>query len=421
MKSGSKKDEAGCVKCGTCNTVCPVYLTTGNEIHTPRGKQHLISRLQKGERSAHYVDIFSKCLLCGACLEVCPRGLDTPQLVVDVRSELPKISGLSFLKYISRKALVHPILFSGLTKAGMAANNLLGEFLPKESGLRLRLIGFEKEVLQLPAESYITKVKTDLSAGKELQDEKQAHTVNYFTGCMANHLQPEIAESTQYLVSKTTGSKANVVLEQTCCGMAAMAAGRLGETLDLAKRNIKAFDDNELPILTSCSSCYYQLKTYKDLFADDLKWRERATRFTERLQEFSSFFLTKFSESMEAIAGVNKSSGLKVFYHDPCHLRFKLHITKEPRQLLKLFPGIDLQELEGGPQCCGQGGLFQVAHPDLALKVRERLMEEYAHLSAETVVTACSGCLLQWQLGLGAGESNDKAKHLAVFIAEWMQ
>ena len=41
MNKSSKKNEGFCVKCGTCNTVCPVYLVTGNEIHTPRGKQHL--------------------------------------------------------------------------------------------------------------------------------------------------------------------------------------------------------------------------------------------------------------------------------------------------------------------------------------------------------------------------------------------
>ena len=425
MKSGSKKDEGGCVKCGTCNTVCPVYLTTGNEVHTPRGKQHLGSRLHKGERSAHYADIFSKCLLCGACLEVCPRSLDTPQLVVDVRSEPSKISGLSFLKYVSRKALVHPLLFSSLSKVGTTAHNLLGGFLPKESGLRLRLLGFEKGLLPLPPVSYLTKVKNDLSAEKEQQvekhtPEKQVHEVNYFTGCLANHLQPEIAESTQFLTSKTTGSKACVPLEQTCCGMAAMAAGRPDETLDLAKRNIRVFEENELPILTSCSSCYYQLKTYNELFADDPEWQGRARNFTERLQEFSTFFLRKFSESKELISGSNKSSGMKVFYHDPCHLRFKLHITEEPRQLLRLFQGIDLQELEGGPQCCGQGGLFQLAHPDLALQVWKRLMGGYGALSANTVVTACSGCLLQWQLGLGTGESNGEAKHLAVFIAQLM-
>jgi Fe-S oxidoreductase len=48
-------------------------------------------------------------------------------------------------------------------------------------------------------------------------------------------------------------------------------------------------------------------------------------------------------------------------------------------------------------------------------------MEDFGELSANTVVTACSGCLLQWQLGLGTGESNSQAEHLAVFIARLMQ
>jgi glycolate oxidase iron-sulfur subunit len=421
MKNGTRNEESFCVKCGTCNTVCPVYLATGNEIHTPRGKQHLKSKIAKGEVSSHYAEIFSQCLLCGACLEACPRGLDTPELVTSVRAELPRLSGLSFLKFVSRKALVHPSLLSGLTRVGSAAGTLLGEWLPQDSGLRLRLQGFGQHPFKLPAKGYIDKVKAKSGNDNEQQESRQEQNISFFTGCLANYLQPEIAEATQLLVAKTTGRKAVVPLAQTCCGMAAMAAGRPDETLDLAKRNISAFEDNELPILTSCSSCYFQLKTYKELFADDPEWAERAAGFTKRLEEFSSFFLKKFSAGSKKITGFNKSSDLKVFYHDPCHLRFKLHITEEPRQLLKLFPAIDLQELPGGPQCCGQGGLFQVAHPHLALQVWENLMGNYGALLANTVVTACSGCLLQWQRGLGAGESDSQVKHLAVFIARLIQ
>ncbi len=421
MTSATRKDKGGCVKCGTCNTVCPVYLATGNEIHSPRGKQHLSTSLQEGKKSSHYAEIFSKCLLCGACLEVCPRTLDTPGLVIDIRSELPKISGISFLKYVSSKALVHPALLAGLTRAGATASSLLGELLPAESGLRLRLLGFEKGVIQLPPESFLAKVEKELKAAKNQQEEKTLPRVNYFTGCLANHLQPEIAESTQFLLSKTTGSKANAVLEQTCCGMAAMSAGRKEEALELAKKNIKAFEHDDLPILTSCASCYFQLKTYEELFADQPEWQARAERFTGRLQEFSTFFLKEFSEKPGVISGLSKSPGCKVFYHDPCHLRFKLHITREPRSLLRLFPGLDLLELNGGPQCCGQGGLFHLAHPDLGRQVQESLMRAYGELAENTVVTACSGCLMQWQLGLKTGKDDKLAMHLAVFIARLMQ
>ena len=81
-----------------------------------------------------------------------------------------------------------------------------------------------------------------------------------------------------------------------------------------------------------------------------------------------------------------------------------------------MFPGVDLQELPDGPQCCGQGGLFQVAHPDLAQQVWENLAENYNTLQANTVVTACSGCLMQWQRGLGVGGSAGHVMHLAVFL-----
>jgi len=421
MKSHSKNDEGACVKCGTCNTVCPVYLVTGNEIHTPRGKQHLKSRIEKDEVSPHYADIFSKCLLCGACLDVCPRGLDTPELVVNVRSELPRLSGLSFLKYVSRKALVHPSLLSGLTRVSSAASMLLGEWLPKDSGLRLRLQAFEQEAFKLPAAGYIEKLKAELAEGKDQQESPAGPGMSFFTGCLANHLQPEIAESTQLLLAKSTGSKGIVPLEQTCCGMAALAAGRIDEAQDLAKKNIMVFEENDFPILTSCSSCYYQLRSYNELFEDDFEWRERAARFTERLREFSTFFLEQFSHGSKGLSPADGLSCRKVLYHDPCHLRFKLHITREPRQLINLLPDIELQELPDGPKCCGQGGLFQVAHPDLALQVRGRLMDDYGKLSAPTVLTACSGCLLQWQLGLAAGGKGGKAEHLATFIAKHLQ
>ena len=414
-------DEGSCVKCGTCNTVCPVYLATGNEIHTPRGKQHLKSRLEKGEMSSHYAEIFSQCLLCGACNEVCPREVDTPDLVIRVRSELPRLSGLSFLKYVSRKALLHPSLLRGLTQIGGTASTLLGGWLPQESGLHLRLQGFGREAIKLPARGYIEQLKTEPLSDKQNMDAGPEGRISFFTGCLANHLQPEIAETTQLLVAKTSGCKADVPFEQTCCGMAALAAGRVDEARYLAQRNIKAFEENDFPILTSCSSCYFQLHSYKELLADDPGWQKRADRFVGRLQEFSTFFLEKFGAQRAALHTGLVSPNMKVFYHDPCHLRFKLHITEKPRQLLQMLPGVELEELPDGPQCCGQGGLFQVAHPDLSQKIRAKLMDDFATLEARTVLTACSGCLIQWQHSMVAGTKVCEAEHLAVFLARHLQ
>ena len=422
MKKDVPIDEHSCVKCGTCNTVCPVFKVTGHEAHGARGKQHLKTHVQEAERSPHFADIFSKCLLCGACVEACPRGLDTPQLVIDARGELPRLAGLSFIKYVSRKALIHPSLISGLSRMGSAAKKLLFEHLPPESGLRLRLLSFDPDILKLSDKSFL---QSRPDSGKE--EEKIAGTgsagqcINYFVGCFANHLQPEIAEDTASLVSRVGKGKPVVPKDQTCCGMAALAAGKSDEARILAKKNIAAYAGNDLPILTSCSSCYYQLMTYEELFADDPEWQQRAQRFSARLMEFSTFF----HEILASEDGFTQPKGgvpeQKVFYHDPCHLRYKLKITKAPRNLLKMFKGIELQELPNGPQCCGQGGLFQAAHPDLALQIRKRVLDDFSNLAADTVVTGCSGCLLQWQLGLAAGGNKIRVEHLAQLIAKLLQ
>jgi glycolate oxidase iron-sulfur subunit len=420
MKNQAPTDENGCVKCGTCNTVCPVFRVTGHEAHGARGKHHLKTHLQEADRSPLFADIFSKCLLCGACVEACPRGLDTPQMVIAARGEMPRLGGLSFIKYVSCKALIHPSLIAGLTRIGSAAKKLLSGHLPPESGLRLRLLSFDPDILQLPGKSYLDQVPdTDKEKVYDAGTGKQS--INYFVGCFANHLQPEIAEKTALLVSRIGKGEPVVTKDQTCCGMAALAAGKSDEARGLAKKNIEAYAGSDLPILTSCSSCYFQLMTYEELFADDPEWHQRARLFSARLVEFSSFFNKNLADGLKFISTKESATEQKVFYHDPCHLRFQLKIIREPRKLLQLFKGVKLQELSGGPQCCGQGGLFQVAHPELALQVRDRLLEDFSSLAVDKVVTGCSGCLLQWQIGLAAKHKKIQAEHLAVFIARLLQ
>jgi len=422
MKNDASTEEYACVKCGTCNTVCPVFRVTGHEAHGARGKQHLKTHLQEADRSPLFADIFSKCLLCGACVEACPRGLDTPQMVITARGEMPRLAGLSFIKYVSCKALIHPSLIAGLTRIGLAAKKLLSGHLPPESGLRLRLLSFDPDILRLPEKSYLDSLPdTDGEKDKTADLETGQQPINYFVGCFANHLQPEIAEKTALLVSRIGKGVPVVPKDQTCCGMAALVAGKSDEARALAKKNIATYEGNDLPILTSCSSCYFQLMTYEEFFADDPEWHQRARRFSARLVEFSSFFNKNLTSGLKLTSTKERSPEQKVFYHDPCHLRFQLKITREPRELLQQLKGVKLQELPGGPQCCGQGGLFQVAHPELALKVRDRLLEDFSSLAVDKVVTGCSGCLLQWQIGLAAKHKKIQAEHLAVFIARLLQ
>lgn len=391
-----KVADALCAKCGACTAACPIFQVTGREYHGGRGKLHLLSRLDPRTASATFAEILSRCLLCGACEAVCPRGLRITEEIVTAREQLSRQAGEhAFLRFLTRQALAHP----GLLK-GLGAILRLAEKLPAESGLRLRL--------GLPADSPPTAVASTMPATAD-----STSPLLYFAGCFATHLQPEIATATASLCRKS-GQPAPVAASgQGCCGLAAQAAGDLATARKLAQRNIEAFEGLEAPILVSCSSCQSHLASYPRLFADEPRWRERATAFADRLQEFSTFLLAALGARPIA---PNRTTPRPVFYHDPCHLRFHLKITTPPRELLGRFPQLNLVELPHGPRCCGHGGLFHLAQPTLSAQIRGRLFAELAATKAEIVTTTCTGCLLQWQQGLTAGEGQCQVTHLALLL-----
>lgn len=388
-----------CAKCGACTAACPVFQVTGREYHGGRGKLHLLARLDPHTASATYAEILSRCLLCGACEAVCPRGLKITDEIARARAQLSRRAGEhNFLRFLTRQALAHP----GLAK-GLGTLLRLAEKLPAESGLRLRL--------NLPAADAVT-AKAPPTPGPV----DPATPLLYFAGCFATHLQPEIALATASLCRKAGQPTPVAARGQGCCGLAAYAAGDLDTAKKLARRNLEAFAGSEAPILVSCASCLSHLTSYPALLADEPEWRDQAIAFAARLREFSTLLLAGLADQTTDRAPQPPASRQRVLYHDPCHLRFRLKITEAPRTLLGRFPQLQLVELPHGPQCCGHGGLFHLAHPTLSAEIRDRLLADFAATGAETVTTTCTGCLLQWQQGLAMTEHPNRVMHLALLL-----
>ena len=86
---------------------------------------------------------------------------------------------------------------------------------------------------------------------------------------------------------------------------------------------------------------------------------------------------------------------LRVTYHDPCHLKWHQGINDHPRKLLRSMPGVEFVEMEGADACCGLGGAFGISHRDMSLAIQAKKMEFIRDTGAQTVVTACPGCLVQ--------------------------
>ena len=398
-----------CAKCGACTAVCPVYQVTGRESLTARGRLHLLKTLHIPEATTELAEIFSKCLLCGACHAVCPRGINIPALIIDARASLPQVTGFSsFAKYLAQQALTHPLLLATLTKAARPLG-LLPETLPAESGLRLSLAS------PLPD---LSPSALPLSKQTMPSTLDPAATALYFRGCLAQHLAPTISLAAEALLARLCNYQLLAPDQQGCCGLAAKSAGDLDQAKSLARRTINLFSGEgirELPVFTSCASCYACLKGYPALLANDPVWHDQAQIFASRVWEFSSFILQHGSPSA-ADQFRHDLPAQTIVYHDPCHLRLA-GLTAPPRELLRQVPGLKCLELPHGPQCCGQGGLFHIAHANLSRAIAKPLVDDFLSTGAESVVTSCSGCLLQWQQSLAKTGIKAHATHLALILA----
>jgi glycolate oxidase iron-sulfur subunit len=388
-----------CAKCGACTAVCPIYQITGQESLTARGRLHLLDKLGDAPHSTEYLEIFSKCLLCDACRHSCPRHIDLPGMVAAARHDFPRLSGQGpFTRSLVKNILSRPRLLSGFT-------DLLRK-LPADSGLRLKLGVQDKTspAKDLPPE-HIDAQKIPVGAA-------------LFPGCFARHLNSEVTASTVGLIAERTGNHPTIPETQTCCGIAAFSSGDPEEAQRLARTNIAAFDGSNDPIIVPCGSCYSHLQKYPELLRDDPDWYNRAEAFAGRIREMSAFLVNNDQNLAKRKDDHKTSSGKKVFYHDPCHLRFKPGLQNAPRQLIRQISGVLLVEPESGPQCCGFGGLFNLAHPDLSAQLADSLIDTIMHSDPDLVVTTCSGCLIQLREKLARTGSKAKVKHLALFLAD---
>jgi glycolate oxidase iron-sulfur subunit len=107
---------------------------------------------------------------------------------------------------------------------------------------------------------------------------------------------------------------------------------------------------------------------------------------------------------------------LKITYHDPCHLRTR-NITRQPRELLRAAPGVELVEMEGADKCCGLGGTFNVYHYDSSMTINEAKSIAIEKSGAEAVVTGCPGCMMQLSDGLKQRGARTRVMHTLEILA----
>jgi len=102
----------------------------------------------------------------------------------------------------------------------------------------------------------------------------------------------------------------------------------------------------------------------------------------------------------------------RVTYQDPCHLVHGQGIRRQPRELLRRIPGLELVEMEGSDRCCGSAGIYNLIQPDYSRRFLDEKMEAIERTGAHLVVAPNPGCMMQIASGIRTNGLRMHVHHL---------
>ncbi|PFQ49524.1 glycolate oxidase [Bacillus cereus] len=399
----SEDELLNCMRCGFCLPTCPTYIQSGyNEAHSPRGRIALMKAVVDGliEPDEDVENTLNVCLGCRACEPVCPSGVNYGHLLEEARDIINQNKKFSMPVRAVRK-----VVFEGLfphQNRMRILTGLIGFY--QRSGLQT--LTHKTGIMKLFPETLTTMdlVLPKVPKMKAMKDRpsflpaesSKKKQVAFFTGCLMDTMFLETNNATMKLL-QLAGCDIVIPKTQSCCGALHGHAGEKSGATELAKRNIKAFEDLNIDyIITNAGGCGAYLVDYDYLLKDDPEWAERAKQFVSKIKDITAILVE---------LDFHKRTDLRlpqqiITYQDSCHLRNVMRTASEPRMLLEAIQGATYREMKDADRCCGSAGIYNIVHSELSMEFLDYKMDRVHETDATTIVTANPGCLLQMKLGI---------------------
>jgi len=226
------------------------------------------------------------------------------------------------------------------------------------------------------------------------------YRVGMLTGCVQDLVFSDVNRDTVDVLLEN-GCEVVTPRSQGCCGSLHAHNGDLGQAAEQARRMLDQFEIDSLDaIITNAAGCGSHLKHFANLLGEDPVYAERARQWDRKARDISQWLVE---------IGFRKPQGrgdsVRVTYHEACHLCHGQGISRQPREILRAIPGLELVELENATHCCGSAGVYNITQPEQAGKLQAEKAACIQKTGAETVATANPGCHLQIQNAMDEGVS----------------
>ncbi|WP_369405497.1 (Fe-S)-binding protein [Aneurinibacillus tyrosinisolvens] len=390
-----------CMQCGFCLPACPTYRQTGKEVASPRGRIALMKGIadEKLQVDNEFEDNMYLCLGCRACETACPAGVPYGSLVETAREVVETTKKdekrAPFIRdIIFNKVFPHPKRIEKLGTALWAAQSAGLQTVAQKTGL-INILPRPMAEMQ----KAVPKIASPAERRKRqlvMQPENKpaALKIAMFKGCIMDVMFYETNQATARVLAKA-GCEIVFVEDEVCCGALHAHAGEKDGAIELAKRNIIAFEKAGVDfIVNNAGGCGAALKEYHHWFHDDPEWKERAMAFVAKTRDANELLAElpeiEFSKPMD----------MRVTYQDSCHLAHGQGVRNQPRQLIRSIPGVEYVEMMDADSCCGSAGIYNITNFDMSMQILDGKMVNVKQTKAHLIVTSNPGCLLQMRQGI---------------------
>jgi FAD/FMN-containing dehydrogenase/Fe-S oxidoreductase len=418
-----------CVGVGACRktdagTMCPSFMATGEELHSTRGRAHMLWELMQGEilpnqwKNEQVKESLDLCLSCKACKSECPVSVDMATYKAEFLSHYyegqPRpLAHYAFARIdvFAHLASFAPTFVNAINKAPIISsliksllhvhpNRTLPRFAkPFTPDRRLA-----RDARRNPDRRATSQAAASAASGPLSPESWTPKPVFLWSDTFNNYFHPSTLRAAHQVLT-TAGFRVQLPAEHLCCGRPLYDFGMLDTAKKYLLKILNALSPqlaDRTPIVVlepSCASVFRDELT--NLFPNDPR--------TAQLRD-QTFLLSEFLVK-HAPRYQPPQLNEKILVHGHCHHRATMGMTDE--LALLYATGADVQLLDSG--CCGMAGPFGFEKDkyDISQQLGERvLLPAVRHNPNAIIVSDGFSCCEQI-----TQNTNVRPRHLAEVLA----
>ena len=398
-----------CVGVGSCRqtsggVMCPSYQVTREEVHSTRGRAHLLFEMLEGDlitdgwRSTEVRDALDLCLSCKGCLSDCPVNVDMATYKAEFTHQ--HYRGRPWARPRSHWSMGWLPVWA---RAAGAAPGLVNAVTSSPAAGLLRWLGGIAPDRDIPA--FARRSFLDWYAGHEPSGTGHRGPVLLWPDTFGTYLSPEVPIAA-VRVLEAAGFGVHLPQGPVCCGLTWVSTGQLGVAKQVLARSLRTIGPAlraGAPIVGLEPSCTAMLRHDAAQLLGDDPLAARAKAQTVTLAELLADRAGDWTPPQvggEALVQVH------------CHQHAVMGFNAD--QELMTAAGVTVQIPDSG--CCGLAGNFgfEAGHEQVSRAVGERVLLPAVRAAPPQTDIVADGFSCRTQI---AGETPRRAQHLAQLLA----